>query len=72
MSNEYTTNKVSSDMINMMAKQMGAVHIKSDPAYINIYTFEIAPEFRIKYMLDLRRRSSAARTKAAISLRSWI
>ena len=36
MSNEYTTNKVSSDMINMMAKQMGAVHIKSDPAYINI------------------------------------
>lgn len=55
MSNEYTTNKVSSDMINMMAKQMGAVHIKSDPAYINIYTFEIAPEFRIKYMLDLRR-----------------
>ena len=29
MSNEYTTNKVSSDMINMMAKQMGAVHIKS-------------------------------------------
>ena len=55
MSNEYMTNKVSSDMINMMAKQMGAVHIKSDPAYINIYTFEIAPDFRIKYMLDLRR-----------------
>ena len=32
MSNEYTTNKVSRDMINMMAKQMGGVHIKSDPA----------------------------------------
>lgn len=55
MSNEYTTDRVSSDMINMMAKQMGAVHIKSDPAYINIYTFKIGEDLRIKYMLDLRR-----------------
>lgn len=55
MSNEYTTDRVSSDMINMMAKQMGAVHIKSDPAHINIYTFKIGEDLRIKYMLDLRR-----------------
>lgn len=55
MSNEYTTDRVSSDMINMMAKQMGAIHIKSDPAYINIYTFELGNDLRIKYMLDLRR-----------------
>lgn len=55
MSNEYTTDRVSSDMINMMAKQMGAIHIKSDPAYINIYTFELGNDLRVKYMLDLRR-----------------
>ncbi|MDO4383332.1 MAG: hypothetical protein Q4C18_02435 [Eubacteriales bacterium] len=55
MSNEFTTDRVSSDMINMMAKQMGAVHIKSDSAYINIYTFKIGEDLRIKYMLDLRR-----------------
>lgn len=55
MSNEYTTDRVSSDMINMMAKQMGAIHIKSDPAYINIYTFKLGEDLRIKYMLDLRR-----------------
>ena len=45
MSNEYTTNKVSSDMINMMAKQMGAVHIKSDPAYINIIHLRLHRNF---------------------------
>lgn len=55
INNNYTTDKVASDMINMMAKQMGAKYIKSDPAYINIYTFELEHEFRIKYMLNLRR-----------------
>ncbi len=55
MSNNYTTDRVASDMINMMAKQLGAKHIKSDPAYINVYTFELAPDFCVKYMLNLRR-----------------
>ncbi len=52
---QYTADRVSSDMINLMMKQLGPVHIKTDPAYINVYTFELDDDFQIKYMLNLRR-----------------
>ena len=34
-------NIVSDDMINLVLRQMGAVSIKTSPAYINIAKFEI-------------------------------
>lgn len=55
MANTLTTDRVASDMINMMVKQLGATSVKNIPAHINIYEFEINDELTIKYMLDLRR-----------------
>lgn len=55
MANTFTTDRVISDMINMMVKQLGATTVKTMPAHINIYEFEINDELTIKYMLDLRR-----------------
>lgn len=55
MANTLTTDRVTSDMINMMVKQLGATNVKNMPAHINIYEFEINDELTIKYMLDLRR-----------------
>ena len=55
MANTLTTDRATSDMINMMVKQLGATSVKSMPAHINIYEFEINDELTIKYMLDLRR-----------------
>lgn len=58
MSNKFTADKVSSDMITMMAKQMGAVSVKSNPAHINIYRFQIAENLTLVYKVDLRRGKS--------------
>lgn len=55
MANTLTTDRVTSDMINMMVKQLGATNVKNMPAHINIYEFAINDELTIKYMLDLRR-----------------
>ena len=55
MANTLTTDRVASDMINMMVKQLGATNVKNMPAHINIYEFVINDELTIKYMLDLRR-----------------
>lgn len=55
MSNAFTTDKVSSDVINMMIKQLGAITVKNKPAHINIYEFEVGEDLTLKYMLDIRR-----------------
>ena len=55
MINTLTADKVASDMIDMMMKQLGATSIKNMPAYINVYEFEVNGQLAIKYMLDLRR-----------------
>ena len=55
MINTLTADKVASDMIDMMMKQLGATSIKNMPAHINVYEFDINGELTIKYMLDLRR-----------------
>ena len=55
MINTLTADKVASDMIDMMMKQLGATSIKNMPAHINVYEFEISGQLAIKYMLDLRR-----------------
>ncbi len=54
MNNKYTTDKVSSDMITMMVKQMGAKEVKSDPAHINIYHFELVEGVELIYKIDIR------------------
>ena len=54
MINTLTADKVASDMIDMMMKQLGATSIKNMPAHINVYEFDINGELTIKYMLDLR------------------
>ena len=41
MANTLTTDRVASDMINMMVKQLGATNVKNMPAHINIYEFVI-------------------------------
>jgi hypothetical protein len=58
LSNKFSADKVSSDMITMMAKQMGAVSVKSNPAHINIYRFQIAENLTLVYKVDLRRGKS--------------
>lgn len=55
MINTLTADKVASDMIDMMMKQLGATSIKNMPAHINVYEFEVNGQLAIKYMLDLRR-----------------
>lgn len=55
MNNEFSMDRVSADMIDMMAKQMGAVRIKSDSAHISTYTFLLADDTVIQYMLQIRR-----------------
>ena len=47
MSNAFTTDKVSSDVINMMIKQLGAITVKNKPAHINIYEFEVGEDLTI-------------------------
>lgn len=54
-SNNFSADRVSSDMITMMAKQMGAVSVKSNPAYINVYRFEVSEDLTLVYKVDLRR-----------------
>ena len=44
---------VSDDMINVMLRQMGAVSIKTSPAYINIAKFEIG-DLRVTYMYEAK------------------
>lgn len=44
---------VSDDMINVMLRQMGAVSIKTSPAYISIAKFEIG-ELRLTYMYEVK------------------
>lgn len=55
MINTLTADKVASDMVDMMMKQLGATSIKNMPAHINVYEFEVNGQLAIKYMLDLRR-----------------
>ena len=55
MINTLTADKVASDMIDMMMKQLGATSIKNMPAHINVYEVEVNGQLAIKYMLDLRR-----------------
>lgn len=44
---------VSDDMINVTLRQMGAVSIKTSPAYINIAKFEIG-DLRVTYMYEAK------------------
>ncbi len=44
---------VSDDMINVMLRQMGAVSIKTTPAYISIAKFEIG-DLRLTYMYEVK------------------
>lgn len=44
---------VSDDMINLVLRQMGAISIKTSPAYINIAKFEIG-DLRLTYMYEVR------------------
>lgn len=44
---------VSDDMINIMLRQMGAISIKTSPAYINIAKFEIG-DLKLTYMYEVR------------------
>ena len=46
-------NIVSDDMINLVLRQMGAVSIKTSPAYINIAKFEIG-NLRLTYMYEVK------------------
>ena len=46
-------NIVSDDMINLILRQMGAVSIKTSPAYINIAKFEIG-NLRLTYMYEVK------------------
>lgn len=55
MNNDFAMDKVSSDMINLMAKQLGATKIKSTPTFVNIYKFEIGEGCTLTYMIDIRR-----------------
>ena len=45
--------EVSDDMINVMLRQMGAVSIKTTPAYISIAKFEIG-DIRLTYMYEVK------------------
>ena len=46
-------NIVSDDMINLVLRQMGAVSIKTSPAYISIAKFEIG-NLRLTYMYEVK------------------
>ena len=45
--------EVSDDMINVMLRQMGAVSIKTTPAYISIAKFEVG-DLRLTYMYEVK------------------
>lgn len=45
---------VSDDMINMMLKQMGAVSIKSSPAYVNVVKFDVVPDVPFTYVYEIK------------------
>lgn len=44
---------ISDDMINIMLRQMGAVSIKTTPAYVNIAKFEIG-SLKLTYMYEVK------------------
>lgn len=45
---------ISEDMVNLLLRQMGAVSIKTSPAYINIVKFEIGSDVKITYLYETK------------------
>lgn len=45
---------ISDDLVNIQLRQMGAVSIKTTPAYINIAKFEIGPDMKVTYLYELK------------------
>lgn len=45
---------VSSDIINMVLKQMGAVSVKSVHGQINIVKFQVAPNVKLTYIYEVK------------------
>jgi len=48
------SSQVTDGIVNTMLRQMGAVKIKTPPAYINIVTFRIEDEFEIQYVYEMK------------------
>ena len=48
------SSQVTDGIVNTMLRQMGAVKIKTLPAYINIVTFRIEDEFEIQYVYEMK------------------
>ena len=46
---------VTTDIINMMLKQLGADSVKTTPAKITIVKFDIAHDFRLTYLFEVHR-----------------
>ena len=52
---KLVADKTSSDMISLMLKQIGARLLRSDPAYISIFEFELDEDTKLRYMLNIHR-----------------
>lgn len=47
---------ISEDMFNTVVRQLGAISIKTTPADINIATFQLSENIKIKYKYELKER----------------
>ncbi len=45
---------ISDDMVNILLRQMGAVSVKTAPAYINIAKFEISADLKVTYLYEIK------------------
>ena len=52
---KLVADKTSNDMISLMLKQIGARLLRSDPAYISIFEFELDEDTKLRYMLNIHR-----------------
>lgn len=51
---KYTINPISDDLVNTVVRQLGAISVKTKSANVNIATFQLSENIRIKYKYEMK------------------
>ena len=51
---KYTINPISDDLVNTVVRQLGAISVKTKSANVNVATFQLSENIRIKYKYEMK------------------